>query len=790
MRSLRASLYKDIRLFLSGAGILSLLLPFLLLPALRWGVADLSAQSYVRAFPVAVRDLDKTVMSRSLISQLSEIELFSEVTVLDDSTSDADAIAQGAAAVATIPLDFFYDLYTMEDCPVTVTVNAGMEPESTIFRAIVRAVMDIIHANQAANIGTYTFVYGDLSEDVARTMYAGAAEDLFRDALGRQQVFAGAIQAADLAGALQRRLAACVLAVMAMFFALSAAKTLPEEITLGVLPRFRALGGRTAGFLFSKFLAAFVLTLPVLALTAVLFPGADILFLFLLDLMLLWAAFGLFTALALWTGDGAAAQRWGNLILLLSLAAGGTIWPLSVLPDAIAGLGKLTLPYYAALGLEARAQGLGLSGTLSLLWPLPAAGAVGAILAVPALRRRGRGGSRAHTMPGPTVSAVGAEPRSFPAAGLLRRLVRLGLFKLRASAGRLPGLAALLAVAVLCGIASAAVRGDSADALRLAVCDLDGTALSQELTASLGEEEAVTCVPAALADARRAMLTGEVEGILIVDPGYAGSLETGAEASLRYEAAGSSLSAQGAREIVAGKVSAQRSRVRAVGQAEAMLGRPLSPEEQQTLQTSIRSLEQTLPPLYELLQEEGPPLSALFAPGQMSFAALAVLFTLLTAASWFGTTGSRTAERRMCAMPRGRLISYGSDCLALSALGTLVALAVLLPAGGVLRQLPAAISYALCAAALALALIRATALAGRVDALAPFLALTLCLAGGCFLDIGALSPAMDAVSLLSPAGLAVRAAEGSPGACGALLAEGALLFFLGMPGKARSAGRL
>ena len=651
MRSLRASLYKDIRLFLSGAGILSLLLPFLLLPALRWGVADLSAQSYVRAFPVAVRDLDKTVMSRSLISQLSEIELFSEVTVLDDSTSDADAIAQGAAAVATIPLDFFYDLYTMEDCPVTVTVNAGMEPESTIFRAIVRAVMDIIHANQAANIGTYTFVYGDLSEDVARTMYAGAAEDLFRDALGRQQVFAGAIQAADLAGALQRRLAACVLAVMAMFFALSAAKTLPEETALGVLPRFRALGGRTAWFLFSKFLAAFVLTLPVLALTAALFPGADVLFLILLDLMLLWAAFGIFTALALWTGDGAAAQRWGNLILLLSLAAGGTIWPLSVLPDALAWLGRLTLPYYAALGLEARAQGLGLSAAFSLLWPLPAAGAVGLALAIPALRRSGRSGHQGRR--GPAAPAAEAGPVSLPAAAPFRRTARLGLFKLRTSAGRLPGLAALLAAAVLCGIASAAVRGDGADALRLAVCDLDGTALSRELSASLAQEDGVKCVPFELEDARRAMLTGSVEGILIVDPGYAGSLETGAEAALRYEAAGSSLSAQGAREIVAGKVSAQRSRVRATGQAEEMLGRPLSPEEQQTLQTAIRSLEQTLPPLYDLLQEEGPPLSALFAPGPMSFAALAVLFTLLTAASWFGTAGGRAAERRMCAMPRG-----------------------------------------------------------------------------------------------------------------------------------------
>ena len=100
----------------------------------------------------------------------------------------------------------------------------------------------------------------------------------------------------------------------------------------------------------------------------------------------------------------------------------------------------------------------------------------------------------------------------------------------------------------------------------------------------------------------------------------------------------------------------------------------------------------------------------------------------------------------------------------------------------------AAAAYALCAAALALALARASAMAGRVDALAPFLAMLLCLLGGCFLDVRVLSPTAAAAALLSPAGLAVRAAEGSVGAGLALLAEGAVLFVLGMPrpGKRRS----
>ena len=70
---------------------------------------------------------------------------------------------------------------------------------------------------------------------------------------------------------------------------------------------------------------------------------------------------------------------------------------------------------------------------------------------------------------------------------------------------------------------------------------------------------------------------------------------------------------------------------------------------------------------------------------------------------------------------------------------------------------------------------------GRVDALAPFLALILCLLGGCFLDLSQLSPTAARLALLTPPGLAVRAAQGSPAAAAALLLAGAALLRLGMP---------
>ena len=777
MRGLRAAVYKDIKLFLRGTGLLALVLPLLLLPALRWGMGDLAAQSSVRPFPIAVRDLDGTVMSRSLVSQLRQVQLFSEVRELTAEDTDQAALDAGAAAAVTIPRDFFYELYTMADCPVTVTLNGAMGLESSLFQTVFRAVMGIVRADQAAQLGLHTFLYGPPDDQQLRTLFDTTAQNLFQDVLGRQNIFDAGAETADLAGALQRRLLACILSVCALFFALSAAKTLPEEASLGVLGRFRALGGRLGAFLFSKLCAAFLMTVPVLALAAALLPAAGIGCLLALDALLLWAAFGLQTALAAWSGSAAAAQRWGNILMLLSLAAGGALWPRTALPAPMALLGRLTLPYYACLGLEAWTQRFSFGELAGLLWPLVIMGAAGLALAVPGLRRRRADRAPAVRAASPTQSS---DLVPAPAAGTGRRLAGLGLFKLRAVSGGAAGLAVTLAAALFCGVASASVRSASTDVLRLAVCDEDGTALSTELAASIAGEEGVQALAADLPSARRALVRGEIEGILVIGAGYADALAADQGGALRYESASSSLSIQGAREVAAGKSSAQRSVLRAQAQAEQALGRPLDEAERGALAAAIAAAEETIPALYVLDTADGTPLPPPFVPGQMSFAALTVLFTLLTAASWCGSAGARLTERRMLSLPRGRLVAYASDCLALALLGGLVMAAALLP-GGDAASLPAAALYVLAAAALALALVRFTALAGRVDALAPLLALLLCLAGGCFMDLGQLSPAMDALSLLSPAGLAVRAADGSAGASAALAAVAAALFVLGMP---------
>ena len=783
MSGLKAALYKDLKLFLSGSGAAALLLPFVLLLALWLGLGDLTTQSYIQPFPIAVRDEDDTVMSRSLLAQMRRIELFSQVTVLEEESDDLQALQEGAAAVITIPKDFFYDLYTMTDCPVSIILNEDMPLESALISSIFRSVMDIIRGNQVASSAVYKLCYGTLSQEQQQALYNEASVNLLQDALGRQGVFENEAVQTDLQGALERRLAACVLSVLALFFSISAVKTLPEELGLGVLPRYRALGGSMAAFICSKFLVACLLTLPTLILMLAVFrPAAPLLFLA-LALLLLVAAFGLLLGLAAWLRDPSSVQRWGNLLLFLSLVLGGTLWPRHLLTKPLALLGKFTLPYYASLGLEAGAAGLGWEELPGLLWPLPVMGVAGLLAALLALKRTSRSGRPVISSHVESSEPVAGEhpqssvrPHSF-----LSRLAGLSAFKLRAMAGGWRGLIALLAVAALCGSAAASVQTGGRQQLCLAVCDLDQSAASQELLQRLTGRAELSLQLCGPEEGRYLLLLGEVEGLLTIGEGYGQALSDDGQIPLRYEGAAAAVSLQGAREIVAGQVSVQRSRARAEWDAQVHLGRSLTAAESARLQALMDETEASMPPLYYQQTQSGAQAPLPFVPSQLSFAALMVLFTLLTAAAWTGGRDGRLVERRMWALPFGRALSYGSDCLALTALGLLTSLAVMVRGGGTgLWAICAAIAYAVCVSALALALIRVTQTDGRIDGLAPFLALILCLLGGCFLDLSQLSPALLGVSLLTPPGLALQASRGLWPCLLVLLGAAAVLFALGI----------
>ena len=176
MKGLRAALKKDIRLFVSGSGLMALLLPVLLFLALRASGGELLQPPYIEAFAIAVRDEDNTPMSRSLIQQIEEIEIFSEVVRPGQEKSDEECFSQGCAAVITIPEDFFYTMYSMENSRVDIVLNGEMPLESALFQSVITSVMNIIAADQTSAKAVYGFCYGELTDEQVEEYFTFLSE--------------------------------------------------------------------------------------------------------------------------------------------------------------------------------------------------------------------------------------------------------------------------------------------------------------------------------------------------------------------------------------------------------------------------------------------------------------------------------------------------------------------------------------------------------------------------------------------------------------------------------------
>ena len=753
MKRFCALLTKDLRLFFRRSGVVSLALSLVLLGALALGGGDLSQGAYVEPFPIAVRDEDQTLMSASLIGQMKQVELFSEI-IDGGSATDASLMDRGAAAVVTIPKDFFYDLYTMEPVTVELALNEDMPLESSLIRAVFTSVLDIIAANESVHLAVYAFCYGPLDQQEQAQLWEEFSNRLLRDALGRQLVFDTELTAVDTANTVQSALRLCALSMLCLFFPMASVQAVPGERDTGLLARYRVAGGSMLPFLFAKLVTGLLLTLPTLAVVLVLFCR-EILLRALSSMLLVYVgAWGVLLVLAVTAKDGAAAQRRGNVFLLLNLLAGGAVYPLPLLPDWLHGVARLTLPYQLTVGLET-----GLSP--ALLWPL-ALGVGGLLwswrrlecsLAVDQQRRSGR------DFPLPPGRWAG------PTA-----------LKSRAMSGGMLGVLALCAVALLCGAVSRQATGDSTPAaLAVAVVQEDQSPEANDLLERLKQVEGLALHPVERDETASVLRWGDAEGVLTIGKGYGTALAEGEPLPLSYESAAAAASNQAAREIVAGQVTAQRARLRGLDDAERLLERPLTAEEKTELLAAMDQRYEDLPPLYAVTAQDGAaaPWSATAPP--LGGTLLLILFTLLTWGAWMARPDAVRVEQRMASVHGGRIVSYGTDLLSLWLTGAIVGGLSLWSLGAAPADWLSVGAYVLAVGAVVRALTRLAGVGGRVDLLAPFLALITSLLGGCFCPLDQFSPWLERLSRLTPQGLALQ------GRWPVLLAATAVFLWLGRP---------
>jgi len=396
MNGLFACVQKDIRL-LVGSGrraIVMLLLPLLLVAVMFFGMADMANQrTQVASFPIAVRDLDNTIMSRMLIDQMRNIELFDTIYLVDGE-SDAHLFAEdGVAAVMTLPRNFFYSLYDMQNYTVDVALHANMPLETTLFRSIFSSVIDIISENQQMMWAVHTLQHGELDDAARAALYEQASLMIVHDTLGRQSIFSPEQTIIDDATNTAVFLYGAILSLFLLFIPLCILKTLPEEVRIGILPRYRAKGGSLPGFVASKGLAALLICFLIwMLLTIMLFPFSfgNV---FLLFLLCFFASFSLYLLISAIVREPARSQLVGNIVLLVFMVLGGALYPIQMLPAALQTLSRFTIPYYLGMGLTGISLGFSTGGILAMTWPLLFVACVCTLLAL--LLLRGRRGAKA-----------------------------------------------------------------------------------------------------------------------------------------------------------------------------------------------------------------------------------------------------------------------------------------------------------------------------------------------------------------------------------------------------------
>lgn len=796
MRSLLCALYKDLRLFHRGGGWLSLLLPLFLLPLMLLLLRP--SDFTVQPFPVAVKDEDRSFMSRSLIEQLRELPLFSEICVIPEGETEGRALSEGAAAAVTIPKDFFYSAYRYQGEPVKLSLNSSRPEEAAIFGELFRSVMGIMETEQAVSESVYALSFpGPLSEEKKEEMYESSSKLLLRAVLRRGLIFDERPEKKELSRALLIRILSAVLFFLAFLLPLSILRSEAEERRMGVLPRFLLSGGSRSAFFLSKLLLSLFLFLPpcLLLLLPLHSLGMQEPALFLLFSVLeLFSSFLFLSGLTMLFSGGRPLLLFGNLFLAGSLLLGGSFLDPASLPPLLRSLSDLTPLRGNLLFLGLLTKGFSPSLLPLSMLPLLLLFFCGILfLFISAFKKRFFPSLSFSFSISPHMASEGKEKSGEPASAFPEgegrmcffwRLTRLSFLRVVALSGRRGGMFLLLLSSLLLGALLSSFPGGGAKRIRIAAVDLDQSEASSLLLSELSSSDSLSSLETTEKEARRLLSLGELEGVLFIRRGYAEGLKEGGKSLLHYESAENSLSSASVRETISGLSISEGILESAKSRAEGLLGRELRKEEERALSLSIRK-KRGEKRLYFESEQKGQSGEELLMPGREGFLALYLLLLSFSISGALSEGGGRASERRMRSMERGVELDLLSAFFGILFLLTISFLPFLLFCRIGLRGTALLFLYSASLSSLILLLSFFLRTERGAEGNAALLSLLFSLLGGCFSGLSLLPPLLNVPGFLLPPGLFLRAFSGQKAAVLLLFLLSLLFLFLGYFRKCR-----
>lgn len=856
MKGFKAAFYKDIQLYIKGKRWLAFLLALLVL----WMIPsriDLSSPGMVEPFPIAIRDLDNTFMSRSLISQIRQVELFSDVILLDQ---EEDNPAQ-SVAIVTIPKDFFYDAYAFEENPIQISLSEENSLEASIFESIFTSVMDIMKTEQAIAMTKHTRNNPASADPSA--MLSDAASRLLHQLLSRQNIFDTETSPYNPYPILTTRLCATIISMMALLMAFAASGSFAKEFRLGIIARYRTIGGNMTAFALSKLCVSFLFCAPILFLLcrqfrhatgATLQSSGIILIIYLIALI---ANFCIMLTIFFLSKNERMASHISNAFVLFSIFLSGSMFPIHHFSFWPRFAAQWMVSRHVQLSMEALRQGIPWTNwwivitpflvrmsifALLLLWsykhsvgrtiqqerqtsakehlqtnevpsqpeasdkkddlPLPLSGPNESMiqnLATDSMQSTESPlGERTYDslenwkkssqlsifidriiqnqekQHGLVNSMSEKDLEKNPNTAFFKKFISLTKFKGLAFLNGYSGLIALSIVALIFGRMVADIRKPQKEPFTLLIVDMDEGQYADRLIERL-DSEGLRLIFASQTEAHFALINGAVEGVLTIPSSFSRQIASDGPL-LNYQSAATSLSAQGIREIIAGKVIGIRSQLQSIQSIEKEEGQAMSENDRQQFELVLEENLQNFRTLYTMehsLHYTSEP----FVPDAIHFASLASLMSLMSLVTFCIRKDHLRIATRMTTLSGGKTLFYLSDWAALSIIGTLVTLLVMGNHLSGAQTLLAIFFYNTCIAALLLAQSRNKE--RWLDIETPFVALIIALIGGAFMDWSLLTPTAQKITLLSPIGQ-LSASTNQWEIMGLLMAETLLFLYIGI----------
>lgn len=351
----------DIKLFLKDwkACVLLLAAPFVFISFFTYALAPyLDRSNFVEPFSIALVDQEDTPQTRMLTKQLDEMQIFREVV----HTGEAEALqmlSEGSvASVIIIPPDFTYSVAYGENKPVTVIGSSARPLQSFIVKTLMQSAANLVSAAQNAITTIYHFNQeAGLKGKELDQQFNDSTMAFLLEALARNEVFSRVEAYSNFDLTPVEYFTAALMVIFAMFAGMPGMKMLVTERTSGITKRLAAAPVKMWQIILSKLLVSILLvTLQsgfIILLTAAVFknywgaPAGDVLLLFggLVFAVCAWSVF-----VAAISRTSASADAIGNLGILTMAVIGGSIYPLSSMPEFVRGLSRLTINRWAMDG--------------------------------------------------------------------------------------------------------------------------------------------------------------------------------------------------------------------------------------------------------------------------------------------------------------------------------------------------------------------------------------------------------------------------------------------------------